>query len=131
LPAPVAAFLGWMLTFAAVMLGWIFFRASGLQAAGRILGAITSLDPGQRLFGAYDIMRVFCFLAAALALPSVADLFGPLDALLVPTGALRHASLFRPVPWQPSYGWGMTIGLAGGLGLLATGGTTEFLYFRF
>ncbi len=44
LPQPITRLLGWLLTFIAVVVGWVFFRASDLTAALHLLEAMAGMQ---------------------------------------------------------------------------------------
>ena len=113
-----------------VAVAWVFFRARNVEDAMRLLSGMAGLVHAPRMYSLLDMSRPLAFLAAALLLPNTIDLFENSGALLVPRKTLRHWSPIS-VSWRPSVGWALTCGLAGGIGLLAMGGTSEFLYFRF
>ena len=109
------------LTYLCVLVGSVLFRATTVGAAGSMLAAMVGLH------------------GTSLAVPDIrlaADV-GWLAALyaivwLAPT--TRQWMLGDPLArliWRPSPQWAVVLGCAATLGVLAAGGTGEFLYFRF
>ena len=107
--------LGWAVTFLAVNVAWVFFRAQDFDAALGILGAMASLDVGPgRLAGADQLIVAFIMLA-----------------LITTQLRLRNSSMedvFQRWPW-----WWRGLFLA--ILLLATvtlsGDDHAFIYFQF
>jgi hypothetical protein len=123
-----------LLTYLAVIAAVIFFRSPSTGAALELLGAMAGLGPtGPHL------------LVTAGHLPTSTLLLLGLSYLII-WGAPNTQQIlirFKPViesvtpghpawlVWQPRLLWALLLGLLGALALLATGGTTEFLYFQF
>ena len=127
--SPAFAAACWLITFIAVLLAWVPFRAPDLASAMRIYAGMIGGTTGPQLFGSYDFARLAAILGATVMLPNVAELFGA-SRLLFPKDMVAHPSLWRQ-DWRPSFGWAALVGMLGGLGLLAMEGTSEFLYFQF
>jgi hypothetical protein len=53
-----------------------------------------------------------------------------MQAPLMPAPSI-HTRAAGLLTWRPSPQWAVIMGCAATLGLLATGGSTEFVYFRF
>ena len=104
----------------------VVYVASALVVCGRLLGHGT----GVQSLSLAVAGQVGLALLAALILPNVAQLFSGTGALLLPERMVRHPALRLPA-WAPSPAWSLAAGVAGGLGLMALGGASEFLYFRF
>lgn len=109
------------LTYACVLAGGVVFRAETLDQAAGVLAGMA----GWHGFG---------------VLPS--DLRGLLPVLWIVAlhGVIWLAPTTRGfmtgtsagwLQWQSSLRWGMALGCAGAVGLLASGGTQEFVYFSF
>jgi alginate O-acetyltransferase complex protein AlgI len=133
-----------LLTYLAVLVAAVFFRASSVGAALSVLAGMTGLHgialtnaaigtatmaggwpDGARNAAALGwlvglFMIVWC-------LPNTQQIFAAarpvLDRIVPgPLGWLR---------WRMSTGWAIALGFAGVLAVLSMGGTGEFLYFRF
>lgn len=121
LPGPLA----WLLTFLAVVVGWVFFRAETLQGAVDIVTAMfglsasaASLDHlGAGQFDGSDLAALLAVsMANALALPTASEFF------------LERRTRVRFTPNAASavltlVGWGIIV--------MSLGGRSEFLYFQF
>ncbi|GIK98954.1 MAG: alginate O-acetylation protein [Alphaproteobacteria bacterium] len=121
LPVPLA----WFLTFLAVVVGWVFFRAETLQGAGDIIagmigasGSFASLDNlGAARFEVGELTILLgVSIASALVLPTASEFF------------LERRTLVRFAPNAASaivtlIGWGFIV--------MSLGGRSEFLYFQF
>lgn len=104
------------LTHLCVLTGAVIFRSVSLSDAGSVLAAMAGLH-GMALGveGPRDVAGV-----AWLAVLYAIVWFAPTTRRIMLGGA-----------WQPSAGWAVAMGCAATVGILAAGGTTEFLYFRF
>ena len=130
---------GMTLTFLAVVVGWVFFRAENLGSALSMLAAMVNLHgiafltdwhgPWSTLDG-LDIEDMWSWIVALWAL-----------AWLAPNTQEIMAG-FKPAPepipgqptrltWSPDYRWAIIIGLLGTISLLHLGEASEFLYFQF
>lgn len=148
------------LTFLAVLVGWVFFRATSTESALRVLAGMAGQN-GVVLQGGYlQELNELGGLGSLLATAgfTVGDLpmlqRPPREiALLLVIGyaivwfAPNSGELFeryhnskrteRPLTparwyhWRPSYGWAMCIGVIGALGTAAVAGHSEFIYFQF
>jgi hypothetical protein len=80
--------------------------------------------------GLHGIGAVQADLPTVIAILWLLSLYG--IVWLVPSTRqwMQGGSAFR-LAWAPSPQWAMVLGCAATLGLLAAGGTSEFLYFRF
>ena len=110
--------LGWALTFAAVVLAWVPFRAESLPVALRLWGAMLLPRAGAAPDWA-GWAWVAALSAVALLLPNTAQIFGRADA---------------PVwcRWRPATGSAIALGLGLGAALSASiAHPTAFMYFRF
>ncbi len=123
--------LGWALTFVAVVVGWVFFRAPSVAAALQILGGMV---PGVSGAGAPDLgLQAFGWVAVAVAaavallMPSILEFTG--YHALLETGQIRAAR------WEAV--WTRPVFAAASLGVIAALCATRlpdpglFLYFTF
>ncbi len=124
------------LTYLAVLVGAVVFRAPSLGVAGQMLGAMAGLHGlglpaalGGR--GALQAGRVIVWLGALYAIvwgaPNTQQIMRGFAPAL---GTVRAGPLPR-LAWRPSLPWAVVMGGSAALGLLSLGGTSEFLYFRF
>ncbi len=149
---PIGRFLAWALTFVAVVVGWVFFRAHDLPSALLILKAMVnggwSLSPFfEQAVEAADLTAwlglvgvelppVALLLAIELALllivtrcPNTQQLMWVnYDGLDSKSVATAPASRLR---WLPSGRWAAVMVFAATWALLGLSGVSEFLYFQF
>jgi alginate O-acetyltransferase complex protein AlgI len=117
-PRPIA---GVALTYLCVLVACVFFRAPSLSSAGSILAGMA----GQHGFGLapFDLRAAgsICWLAALYAIVWGAPT----------TRHIMQSEATSRLAWRPSGRWAVVMGCGATIGLLAAGGTGEFLYFRF
>jgi len=136
--------LSWAITFFAVVIAWVFFRARTMAGAWQMLGSLFGLEAGSSAYAPPGILRlmdlpilvgesrlllfgggaVALALAVALFLPNVPQLFGYRE--------YRHA----PEPatwlrWRPNAAWALVTALAVAISLFGMWQRLEFLYFQF
>jgi alginate O-acetyltransferase complex protein AlgI len=130
LPAGVA----WAITMLAVMVGWVFFRASDFTGAANIAAGLFGLHgtgtpiPGVKK-GTGTIIAA-AFMIALLLLPNSQQIMRRFRPVLGPVDEPR-LRLLRGISWSPS---GLTAALSAAAVIamvLLSWGTTEFLYFQF
>jgi len=149
--------LGFALTFLAVVLSMVFFRAPTLRAASEVLSG---------MLGAHgvELPRLLVEKIGASHLPhavSIAENLGLKDllqqsvwllgllfiALILPNsiqimrnhepvlGARERPAdtgvLLRSLSWNPSLGWALAIAVLGAIAVMRLGGPSEFLYWQF
>jgi D-alanyl-lipoteichoic acid acyltransferase DltB (MBOAT superfamily) len=111
---PKSVWLNRLLTFVAVVVAWVFFRASTLQQAGQVLKAMAGLNGLGSLYSAkLQIGYAFTLLVfAALAWVNLA-----------------------PNTWEiqpkPTWRYGIVFGLLLGAAILAMGKPAAFVYVQF
>jgi D-alanyl-lipoteichoic acid acyltransferase DltB (MBOAT superfamily) len=152
-PARLAA---WALTFAAVMLAWVFFRAPSFAVALTVLHAMAGLDGCTIPLAIADAAPALAHLAAALHIPTnpgsgsnFVRLWAwnlallPVAALMPSTTHLLRARTptlepaegqppcFASLLWQPTGRWALAIAASGALGFLTLTHGGEFLYWQF
>lgn len=158
-PNRLAGCMNWLLTFLAVSIAWVFFRAESLGSAGQVLAGATGFngivlpDTYIRYFGplaqiSSDIGIKF---ASALTIPyfegvtQIADLLVLLlICLLLPNTAefisdsgidavaTSETNLKTPrLSWHPTIAWAIAIGVLGLIAVLHISPDNKFLYFNF
>jgi len=152
-PGALARFAGWAVTFAAVVVGWVFFRAKDVPTALHLLAGMSgrhgaelpaplaAMKPFAHLMGAIGVRFTdisgshFVAMAAwvaslgaiALALPNTQQImwrFAPALDAAVPDHPDQPA-------WRPSLLWSVAGGAAAFTGILAITRVSEFLYWQF
>jgi alginate O-acetyltransferase complex protein AlgI len=134
----------WALTFIAVVIAWVFFRARTLAGAGAMLASLAGLRTTGGAFVSDGILRVMdlpvlvgeesllligwgaatAALAVALLLPNVPETFRYRE--------YRRAPESRGfLVWRPTFGWALAIALGLAVSLFGMWQRVEFLYFQF
>ncbi len=117
LPAVVAV----AVTYAAGLIGSVLFRAGCVADAGSVFAGMAGWHGGASpTVDARDVVDAV-WIAALYGLVWLA----PTTRQIMTGGASGWVS------WRPSRRWAMAMGCAATLGLLASGGTGEFVYFHF
>jgi alginate O-acetyltransferase complex protein AlgI len=136
--------VSWAVTFFAVVIAWVFFRAKTAAGAWQMLGSLFGFEAGSSAYASPGILRVMDLpilvgedmllliggcavalaLAVALGLPNVPQLFRYRE--------FRHA----PEPggfvcWRPNGAWALFTALALAISLFGMWQRLEFLYFQF
>ncbi len=144
---------GWLLTFVAVVVGWVFFRAASLDDAWRVLSgmagtngfaldvtansaleAFTSalrraIDVGVRTevgLAEAAILIAVC-LAICLAMPNTQEIVGP----YLRTGETEVPARPTHLRWRPTFRWALAVGVLLALSLAGMTRSGEFMYFQF
>jgi len=140
----IAKALSWALTFFAVVVAWVFFRARTAAGAWQMLGGLFGFEAGSSAYASPGILRlmdlpllvgearllligggaVTVALALALALPNVPQLFGYREYRRAPEQASR-------LRWRPNAAWALVSALALAISLFGMWQRLEFLYFQF
>ena len=151
-PGPAGRLAGGALTFAAVVLAWVFFRATSFSGAGQMLASMASLqhpslsdDPASprglidHLFPNYllglepgvHVPLIALSLVAAWILPSLYRLVPPWGQPLSIYAEAETGRLARLMRWRPDWRWGLAAGTVLAIGVLGVSEQNEFLYFNF
>jgi alginate O-acetyltransferase complex protein AlgI len=141
---PLGQACAWGLTFLAVVIAWVFFRAKTLAGAGAMLASLAGLKTTGSAFVSDGILRVMdlpllvgegsllligwsavaAALAVALVLPNVPETFRYRE--------YRHAPERRGfLIWRPTLFWALVIAIAFAISLFGMWQRVEFLYFQF
>jgi D-alanyl-lipoteichoic acid acyltransferase DltB (MBOAT superfamily) len=136
--------VSWAVTFFAVVIGWVFFRAKTAAGAWQMLGSLFGFEAGSSAYASPGILRVMDLpilvggdsllliggctvalaLAIALSLPNVPQLFRYRE--------YRHApEQGASVRWRPNAAWAVFTALAFAISLFGMWQRLEFLYFQF
>ena len=142
--SPAAKLASWAVTFFAVVVAWVFFRARTAAGAWQMLGSLFGFEAGSSAYASPGILRVMDLpilvgeqsllwigagtvalaLAIALALPNVPQLFRYREYRRAPE---RRAAL----RWRPNAAWALLTALAFAISLFGMWQRLEFLYFQF
>jgi alginate O-acetyltransferase complex protein AlgI len=144
LPKRIAKRFSWAITFFAVVIAWVFFRARTFAGAWQMLGGLFGFEAGSSAYASPGILRlmdlpllvgepllllvgggaVALALAIALGLPNVPQLFGYREYRHAPERASR-------LRWRPNAAWALVSALALAISLFGMWQRLEFLYFQF
>jgi D-alanyl-lipoteichoic acid acyltransferase DltB (MBOAT superfamily) len=136
--------VSWAITFFAVVIAWVFFRARTIAGAWQMLGSLFGFEGGSAAYTPPGILRLMDLpvlvgterlllvgsgtialaLLIALFLPNVPQIFGYRE--------YRHSpeqSAF--VRWRPNAAWALFTALALSSSLFGMWQRLEFLYFQF
>ena len=127
------------LTYAAVLLGQVFFRAESVSDGLALLGALfghreAGPSPAEALYWSYataEFLSRIGLIAFAFALvwfaPNTQDLLADYDP------ALSHdrAPVAGRIKWRMTWWWALFTGALAALAITSLSGPTEFLYFEF
>jgi D-alanyl-lipoteichoic acid acyltransferase DltB (MBOAT superfamily) len=141
LPLRLRHVAGVVLTYLAVLIASVFFRAGSVGDALAMLAGMAGLHPhpaageARAMAGAWagwvHQAAPWIWLGALYAIvwfaPNTQEIFAAARPALDRV-APAHPARLR---WRPSGGWAVAMGLAGVLAVLAMGGGGEFLYFKF
>jgi len=141
---PAATGAGWAITFLAVVIAWVFFRARTAMGAWQMLGSLFGFEGASSAYASPGILRLMdlpllvgeprllsigsCAVVLALAIvlgsPNVPQLFGYRE--------YRHAPERVTSPgWRPSTAWALVTASAIAISLFGMWQRLEFLYFQF
>jgi alginate O-acetyltransferase complex protein AlgI len=145
-----------VLTFVAVVVGWVFFRAGSLPAAGDMLSGMaglngTVLPAGWKIHLAQPLANALvssgvafdatlfaglpqvAWTAALLAIawfwPNTQQLLREYEPAL--DAATCSAAPATPLAWRPSAGWAIAVAVLAIASLASLDRVTQFLYFQF
>jgi len=127
----LARLAGWALTFLAVVVAWVFFRARDLSSASHLLATMFGGSSGA---SPVTLDSPWLWLAAvgvvAFAFPSTHDYLSRFTPVLDPP---PERSRYMGIAWQPTFFHGLAIGLLVFLIFRKyfVLQPTEFLYFNF
>ena len=143
--APLERALAWMLTFLAVVVAWVFFRADNLATALAVCSAMFSgmpevaelvyalSHPAQRIqglatnLGGLDLLRLLALLGIAVLLPNSQQW---LDRFRPALEQAAHVPM-KKLQWVPHWALGAAMGLLAGVAVSLISSNSAFLYFNF
>ncbi len=159
-PLPRAIFAGWLLTYLAVLVGQVFFRAASPGDAATMLGAMIGLHGAtlalpvpywlpHALGGAGRFLAAHGWIATQAdyqhggdAIREIAWIVGAFTLVLLAPNSQSIVGMVpadrrgpaRPAllaPERMSGAWGVVVGLVAVAAVLGIGAKSEFLYFQF
>jgi hypothetical protein len=149
--------VAWLLTFGAVVIGWVFFRASDLNSARRVLEGMagfhgivlpeawqaalgsTFIDPAKPAvirFGPTAAFKGLTELSDLAMLCCIAFFFPNTQQFMARfRPALQDVTAFAgwlsPLRWTPAFHWAFVVATLFLVALVQLTRVTEFLYFNF
>jgi D-alanyl-lipoteichoic acid acyltransferase DltB (MBOAT superfamily) len=124
-----AAILRCLATYISVLVASVFFRAPSVSAAIDVLAGMAGTNGfnGAPVFGLLHWAFLISLYAIVWLLPNTQQIMRRYEPVL--------EDVDPPYPviltWGPNLGSALAVGVAAAVGILALGGTTEFLYFQF
>ena len=125
------SWLAWALTFFAVVLAWVFFRAGNMIEARRMLRAMFWIDPANTGFAQLKSQHGLVIVAALIAffLPATHEFFNRYRVGILPGWTKdRTPATFS---WRFEYDWLLVIALLGGVAAFYAAEFPQFLYWNF
>ncbi len=127
-----------LLTFAAVLLAQVFFRADGMHSAldfsAGLLGlhhpAQSAADPGAYHPPRAIFAAIFAGLVLVWCFPNTQQILAQFKPSLEVTGADRHPALLNFL-WRPSPAWALALGVLLFVTAVKMQDPSSFLYFQF
>ncbi len=130
-PEPTKTLLGHVgsvaLTYLAVLVGAVFFRASDVGHAMALLAAMSGVNGLGPVPGASAIVQVLLLYLLVFGAPNTQQIIGD----YAPTISKFVQTAPRWMRWQPTLTWAAVTAALFVYSVLNFGGTTEFLYFQF
>jgi hypothetical protein len=119
---PLTRLAGTAITFIAVLVAWVFFRAPDLGTAGSILRAMGGLTESEApgTIGSSGTLLIATLLAVVWLAPNSNQI-----------ATYVHEKLLQASVWAPVQIFGVACGLLFAICLMSLTRVTEFLYFQF
>lgn len=127
--SPAGRTLGWFLTFLAVVVAWVLFRAEGLPAATAVYRGMLGAN-GLGSLAAGSVAWLAAAFAIGLGLPNSQQWMRDFDPVLGPVRPARGALADR-LRFAPTRGWATVVALLGLYAFTHLTRVSEFLYFQF
>jgi D-alanyl-lipoteichoic acid acyltransferase DltB (MBOAT superfamily) len=148
----LSRFAGWAVTFIAVVVGWVFFRANSLETAFGMMQSMfggngiplpTHIVAWLRKFSGHEFYAAPVFENALFRPAETLMILGAMLALaLLPPNSQEILALYEPAldkikapsaqfAWRPNVAWGVILGALFVACITRMGGESPFLYFRF
>jgi alginate O-acetyltransferase complex protein AlgI len=117
-------------TFLAVSVAWVFFRAPTLSSAATILtgmfGYANARAQASTILQADALLIVSALLAIAWFCPNSMELMG-----FKQTASASSTDQVPELKWTPSLGWSAFAGAIGAVAIVSLSKPAPFLYFQF
>jgi len=118
------------LTYVAVLVALVFFRARSLDDAMTVLGGLAGLHSHAKStpFGILSALWIGLLYGVIWGLPNVQQLMASWQPAI---GKPRSPLWLSGLGWQPDWRWAVALGVMLALGVLGIDGSADFLYFQF
>ena len=113
--------------YVAALVGFAFFRAASTGGALQVLGGMVGLRGIGEGLPRTALLQIALLFAIVWFAPNTQQIMSRYEPAL----GRAIVNPYRRLIWHPATGWALAAGTLGALGILALGGTTEFLYFQF
>ena len=113
--------------YLAALVGFAFFRAASTGAAIDVLAGMIGLQGMGDGLSKTTLLQIALLFAIVWFAPNTQQIMSRYEPAL----GRAVSNPYRRLVWHPGTGWALAAGVLGALGILALGGTTEFLYFQF
>jgi alginate O-acetyltransferase complex protein AlgI len=128
-PMQMPALAGWLVTFVAVSVAWIFFRSSSMEHAFAMIGGLVGLnglhsDQLSSVFGRSEAFVLGLALAVALLMPNTQQLIDEEAGRAVAGGRAR-------LHWHPTFAWSAAVAALLLFCLTRMSTVRQFVYFQF
>ena len=124
--------LAWLLTFAAVTVAWVFFRAGSLSSAAHmasVMLGLSAVSPFPPILDGSQYVWLALLLCIVTMLPNSNKLFRSNAAEL--ESGLLPSSLAGALAWRPCLEWTLASVFMFVTGVLFMASNSRFLYFQF
>jgi alginate O-acetyltransferase complex protein AlgI len=125
-------------TFLAVVVAWVFFRAESFPAAARILKGMSGISCGIDAVGFWETRNKWLIVVALLAFvfvaPNTQQIMAaarPALGVLPPRRKLDRSAPDLPWLWEPSAAWALAAAAFIIVGVLFVSRASEFIYYQF
>jgi D-alanyl-lipoteichoic acid acyltransferase DltB (MBOAT superfamily) len=133
-PAYLTAAGSCLLTFAAVLLAQIFFRANSVHDAFAFLAALAGRHHAVSLYGfnpsRNDLVEIAAGLVIVWCFPNTQQILANFKPALEITGADREPALLS-CTWRPNAAWALALGVILFIAVVKMQDPSSFLYFQF
>ena len=113
--------------YVAALVAFAFFRAASTGSAVELLAGMVGFHGIGGVLPRTTLLQVTALFAIVWCAPNTQQIMARYE----PTLGRGIANPFPVLTWIPASRWAVAVGTVVALGILAVGGTTEFLYFQF
>ncbi len=124
---------GRAVTFIAVVIAWVFFRADNIDVALNILQSMVGLNELVLISDNYMglFISIILLMVAWLA-PNTQEITGYIEpAGAYATDTVNNLTISQDFKWQPTLRWAIIIGMIFAMAVMFLSRISEFIYFQF